>query len=126
MDRSLGRRIVGLVAAYAVALGALLPVAAAVIAPSASGQIGLAAICATGGSGPASPSHLPAPPMPPCPACAGCAMAGCVAMAPGPEGLSLGRAVAISSAGVAPSLAGGQPRAARLAGTNLARAPPAA
>jgi hypothetical protein len=125
MDRSLGRKIVGLVAAYAVALGTLLPVLATALAPQANERIGLAIICSAGGAGPASPSHLPILPMPLCPACAGCAVAGCVALAPGPGGPALGRAAAISSAGVTPRVAGGRPQAARLAGSNLARAPPA-
>jgi len=125
MDRSLGRKIVGLLAAYAVALATLLPVLAAVLAPQASGAIGLAIICSTGGAGSASPSHLPVGPVPFCPACAGCAMAGCVSIAPGPDGPALGHVAEISSARAAPSLAGGRPQATRLAGSNLARAPPA-
>jgi hypothetical protein len=126
MDRSLGRKIVGLLAAYAVALATLLPGLAAVLGPQASGRIGLAIICSTGSAGPVSPSHLPIPPIPLCPACAGCTMAGCVTIAPGPDGPALGRAAAISLARIAPSLGGGRPQATRLAGSNLARAPPAA
>jgi hypothetical protein len=128
MDRSLARKVVGLVAAYAVALGALLPVLAAALAPAANGRIGLAVICSPAGlgTGPASPTHLPIAPVPLCPACAGCAMAGCITIAPGPDSPFVVRAAAINSARVTPSLADGQPQRPRLAGINLARAPPRA
>jgi hypothetical protein len=126
MNRSLARKVVGLVAAYAVALGTLLPVLLAALGPAAGGQTGLAVICSAGGAGPASPGHQPINPLPLCPACATCAMAGCATMAAWPAGPALARAAEISSARVAPKPAGSEPQAPRLAGINLARAPPAA
>jgi hypothetical protein len=48
MDRRLARRLVALAAAYAVALNTLLPVLAAVLPPTAVGEVGLTVVCSAG------------------------------------------------------------------------------
>jgi hypothetical protein len=85
MDR-LARRLLALAAAYAVALNALLPVVAAILPPTAIGEIGVAVICSgnpvRGVPGPGAPEK----PQPLCPCGAACAMPGCAASAlPDPD-----------------------------------------
>jgi len=126
MNRGLARQVVGLVAAYVVALGMLLPVFQAALAPAAGGQDGFAVICSAGGGVPAAPNHQPIDPPPLCPACATCVMAGCAPLAAWPVGPALARVVETGSTRVALKPAAGEPPGPRMAGINLARAPPAA
>jgi hypothetical protein len=128
MDR-LARRLVALAAAYTVALNTLLPVLAAILPPTAIGEIGLAVICSAGGRGSIPAQGVPgrgAPekPQPLCPCGAACAMPGCAASAlPGAD------AAGASPACVPIGRRGHDGRPAPAAwpgGSKLARGPPVA
>jgi hypothetical protein len=123
MNRTLGRRLVALAAAYAVALNALLPVLAAISPPAA---FGVAVICSAGGAGSPSDSGVPEKPQPPCPGGGVCAMPGCAATAL-PNDHPVGAGVARVSAGLA-GLRLDRQRAQAFwpRGRKLARAPPIA
>ena len=121
MNRPLGRRLVALAAAYAVALNALLPVLAAISPPAA---IGVAVICSAGGAGSPFDSGVPEKPQPLCPGGGACAMPGCAATAL-PNDHSVGARMARVSAGLAGLRFVGQPAQAFWPrGHKLARAPP--
>ena len=82
MDRRLARRLVALAAAYAVALNTLLPVLAAILPPTAVGEVGLTVVCSAGAPERGGPEQgAPARPQPLCPCGAACAMPGCGATA---------------------------------------------
>ncbi len=121
MNRGLLRRIVGLIAAYAVALNVLLP-AFNSFAESPSGDP--AVICASGAGGDASPLHAPGKPLP-CPACAACTMAGCAAGAVDTRVESQLSPVAAEVPSVTPRRETADWRLT-LGGIRLARAPPRA
>src|ERR1700722_10547752 len=77
MDRRLARRLVALAAAYAVALNTLLPVLAAILPPTAVGEVGLTGLCPAGAPERGAPEKgAPARPQPLCPCGAACAMPG--------------------------------------------------
>ena len=121
MNRPLGRRLVALAAAYAVALNALLPVLAAISPPAA---IGVAVICSAGGAGSPSDSGVPEKPQPLCPGGGACAMPGCAAIAL-PNDHPIGARVVRVSAGLAGlGLDGRTAQTFWPRGRNLARAPP--
>lgn len=79
MDRRLARKLVALAAAYAVALNILLPVLAALLPPTAIGEIGFATICSAAGA--TGDPSAPQKPQPLCPCVGACAMPGCAASA---------------------------------------------
>jgi hypothetical protein len=132
------RRLVALAAAYALACHAALPALlvslAAPLAPSASEAGVLTIICSAGHqdtayvSGPSEaryPARDQAPPgIPPCHGDVACAMAGCTLTATLRESPSATRPAGVA-AWFAPRLIIAEPRAQTLAGTNLARGPPA-
>jgi hypothetical protein len=121
MNRGPLRRIVGLIAAYAVALNMLLP-AFNSIAASPSGDF--AVICASAGGGASSPLHAPDKPLP-CPACATCTMAGCAGGAVDTRVESQFSPVATEIPSVSPRRETADWRLT-LGGIRLARAPPRA
>jgi hypothetical protein len=125
MDRRLGRRLVALAAAYAVALNTLVPVLTALLPPAAMGKIGLAVICSAGGAGSPSDRDSPAKPQPLCPCGGACAMPGCVAAAlpDDPSGVSAAWVI-VGLAGLRHD--GRQQQAFWPGGSNLARGPPSA
>jgi hypothetical protein len=121
MNRGLLRRIVGLIAAYAVALNMLLP---AFNSLAASPSTDPAVICASAAGGASSPLHAPGKPLP-CPACATCTMAGCAGGAVGTKVASLLSPAATKIASVSPRRETADWRLT-LGGIRLARAPPRA
>jgi hypothetical protein len=125
MDRRLGRRLVALAAAYAVALNTLLPVLTALLPPAATGESGLAVICSAGQAGSASDRSAPAKPQPLCPCGGACTMPGCApAVLPDdPSGVGVA-SVSIGPAGLRHD--GRRQQAFWPGGSKLARGPPIA
>jgi hypothetical protein len=121
MNRRLDRKLVALVAAYAVALNILLPVLGVVL-PVASGAPGFAVLCASQGA--ASDRGAPQKPEPLCPCGASCAMPGC-----GTTGLPCGAPTGASPAPARVALArlrqgGRRGQAFWPGGSKRARGPP--
>ena len=124
MDRRLGRRLVALAAAYAVALNTLLPALAVILSPVASDALDPAVICSGVGAASAPDSGAPEKPRPHCPGGGVCAMPGCAAAGL----LAAGPVVAVATwwraAPVGLRRDGRQTQTFRLGGHNLARGPP--
>jgi hypothetical protein len=123
MKGSPAHRLVGLVAAYAVAVSALLPVLAAVLPPDAA--LTFRIICSRDAPGGSSDHGVPIKPQPPCP-CPGCCTTSCCGPEPPlPSGvLAIEPAPAAGAAPVRFASSAVDPRGLRLAGSNRARAPP--
>jgi hypothetical protein len=124
MDRRLDRKLVALVAAYAVALNTLLPVLGLIVLPAASGGLGPVVICS--GAGAASDSGAPAKPQPLCPCPGPCAMSGCAGFTLPGGGAALAEVAWQSVGPVGLRRDGGDEQIFRLGGRNLARGPPVA
>lgn len=127
MDRRLDRRLVGLAAAYAVALNMLLPVLTLILLPGASSALGPAVICSGAARAESASDHgAPEKPGPLCPCPGPCAMAGCAATASPDAGVVLAAVAWLRVGPVGLGGDGGDTQTFRLDGRNFARGPPAA
>src|SRR5579883_612565 len=119
MNRTLGHRLLALACAYALGLGAFLPILAFLGLPGADAAPAI--ICGPGGDGsmPAAPQQ----PHPCCPAGGVCAMSGCAATAvpERPPGAALPAWVSIGLVLLPPDV---RPRAPSPVSASLARGPP--